>query len=446
MLCEQKARRKGNKEKKLNFMKNTRLLSTHKLLASVYLPPMALVRQRLPHPKIDNIGAAVREELERSGLRERLRPGAAVAISCGSRGISNLSMILREIVSYCVQQGAKPFIFPAMGSHGGATGEGQKEVLESLGVTEKTCGCPIISSMETVQIGVTENGRRVFIDRSAYEADGIIVVGRIKPHTAFRGRYESGLMKMIAVGMGKKDGAEVCHSTGFRLIHEIIPEIASTTLKKANILLGFGIVENAYDETCIVRGLRAEEIAREEPLLLEQARSLMGRLYLPETDLLIIDRIGKNISGDGSDPNIAGNFCCPYATGGLKAEKRIVLDLTDETEGNAMGVGLYDATTRRLVDKIDLDKTYTNPLVSTAINMAKIPMIFENDRDAIAACLKASPEIDHENPRIIRIKDSAHIDEIYVSSAHREEVLAHPQLELIGEFKPFAFDEEGNLW
>lgn len=407
---------------------------------------MAPVIQHLPRPVLPDVAQSTREELIKSGLGNRLRPGMVVAISCGSRGICNIAVILREIVNFCIQHEAKPFIFPAMGSHGAATGEGQREVLASLGVTEEACGCPIRSSMETVCLGQTPEGYPVYLDREANQADGIIVVGRIKAHTAFRGPYESGLMKMIAVGMGKREGAEVCHQTGFRLIHKIIPALAQAVLERKNILLGLGILENAYDETCMLRGLSAREIPLEEPALLEQAKAWMGRIYLPRTDLLIVDRIGKNISGDGGDPNITGNFCCPYATGGIQAGKRVVLDLTEETQGNAMGAGMYDATTVRLYRKIDFDKTYTNPLISTAIHMAKIPMVLDSDHDAIAAALKASPEVDRQAPGIIRIQDSAHIQRIYVSRAHEREVLDHPQLEFEGPFAPMPFDEEGNLF
>lgn len=423
-----------------------RLASTSRFFKDVYIPPMALVHQKFRRPKIDNVEAAVRNELRSCCLPTTLQKGMSVAISCGSRGITNIPEILREISNFCKSYGANPFIVPAMGSHGGATDTGQLGVLESLGVTEQFCGCPIRSSMETVQLGTTPDGYPIYLDKNASQADGIIVVGRVKAHTAFRGTYESGLMKMMAVGLGKRDGAEVCHSTGFRLIHKIMPSVANGILLHANILLGFAIVENAYDEICILKALSPEEIPLEEPKLLVRAKELMGRIFLPETDLLIIDKIGKNISGDGADPNVTGNFCRPYATGGLKAEKRVVLDLTDETHGNAMGVGLYDATTLRLFNKIDYDSTYVNPLVSSAINMAKIPIVMNNDHDAIAACLKSSPEINHGNPRIIRIKDSAHIDQIYVSVAHREEVLSDPRMEFLTSFYPMDFSEEGNLW
>lgn len=420
--------------------------SVHALLKDAFIPEMAPVIQHLPHPVLLDVEQSVREELDKSGLAARLHPEMTVAISCGSRGISNIAAILREIVRFCKQHRAKPFIFPAMGSHGAATGEGQREVLASLGITEAACGCPIISSMETVCLGRTPEGYPVYLDQSADRADGIIVVGRIKSHTAFRGPYESGLMKMIAVGMGKREGAEVCHQTGFRNIHKIMPALARVVLERKNILLGLGILENAYDETCMLRALSAQEIPLEEPALLEQAKSWMGRIYLPRTDILVVDRIGKNISGDGGDPNVTGNFCSPYASGGIQAEKRVVLDLTEETQGNAMGAGMYDTTTVRLYRKIDFDKTYTNPLISTAIHMAKIPMVLDSDHDAIAAALKASPEIDRQNPGIVRIQDSAHIQRIYVSRAHEKEVIAHPQLELAGPFAPMPFDEEGNLF
>lgn len=418
----------------------------HNAIQNVFIPPMAPVKQHLPRPVISDVPGAVREQLLKSCLPHVIHEDMKIAITCGSRGISNIPDILRVIADFCKSKGAAPFIFPAMGSHGGATAAGQTEYLAGLGITEDACGCPIVSSMDTVLLGHTPEGYPAFIDRTAYEADGIIVVGRVKAHTAFRGPYESGLMKMIAVGMGKCEGAEVCHRTGFRLIHEIIPSVARLILERANILLGLAIVENAYDETCILQALSPEEIPLQEPLLLKQAKDLMGRIYIPQTDLLIVDQIGKNISGDGSDPNIAGNFCCPYATGGLTAEKRVVLDLTEETQGNAMGVGLYDATTRRLYKKIDFEKTYINPIISTAINMVRVPLIMESDRDAIAVCLKTTPEADPQNPRIIRIRDTRHVDEIMVSPAHLAEIEAHPNMEIAGPFRPLPFGPDGNLW
>lgn len=420
--------------------------SVHTMLQDIFIPEMAPVRQILPRPVLRDVAGSVREELRNSGLAERLTPGMTVAVSCGSRGISNIAVIMREIIGFCKSCGANPFIFPAMGSHGASTAEGQRQVLAGLGVTEETCGCPIISSMETVQLGRTPEGYPVYLDKAADGADGIIVVGRVKAHTAFRGPYESGLMKMIAVGMGKCRGAEVCHTTGFRLIHEIMPAVARVVLERKNILLGFAILENAYDETCRLCAMQAAEIPEKEPELLKQAKAWMGRIYLPQTDILVVDQIGKNISGDGGDPNIIGNFCSPYADGGIQAKKRVVLDLTPETQGNAMGVGMYDATTMRLYRKIDFDKTYTNPLISTAIHMAKIPMVLDSDHDAVAAAIKASPEIDRWNPRIIRIQDSAHIQRIHVSKAHEKEVLQHPRLEFEGPYAPMPFDEGGDLF
>ncbi len=418
----------------------------HELLQDVVIPPMALVRQNLPRPQIEHISDTLLAELVQINQTNLIRPGMSIAITCGSRGISNIPFILHIIVEFCRNKGAAPFIFPAMGSHGGSTSKGQLECLAGLGVTERTCGCPIVSEMETVCIGNTPEGYPAYIDNAAYNADGIIVVGRVKPHTAFRGQYESGLMKMLAVGMGKREGAEVCHTTGFRLMHQIMPAVATVVLEKAKILFGLAIVENAYDETCILKALLPEEIPVQEPQLLKRAKELMGRIYLPETDLLIVDQIGKDISGDGSDPNIAGNFCCQYASGGLTAEKRVALDLTDGTQGNAMGVGLYDAISMRLFQKIEIEKTYINPIVSTAINMARIPMVMACDRDAIAVCLKTTPEIDHRNPRIIRIRDTKHVDEMFVSAAHEREVLEHPLMEFITEFAPLSFSKNGNLW
>lgn len=407
---------------------------------------MVKVRQIFDRPVLKDVEGEVRRQLSQEKISSAIKPGMRIAISAGSRGITNIALILRAIVSFCKEKGADPFIIPAMGSHGGATAEGQLEILHSYGITEEYCGCKIISSMETTQIGYTPEGHPVWIDKYAAASDGIIVVNRIKAHTAFRGEYESGLMKMMTIGLGKQKGAEVCHKAGFKHMHHLVPLFGKSIIKYAPILFGLGIIENAYDETCKLAALLPGEIITEEPKLLIEAKKLMGRIWFDETDVLIVDKIGKNISGDGADPNITGAFLTPYAEGGIKAQRRIVLDLTDETHGNAAGIGVFDATTQRLFNRMNLEITYPNAVTNTVLSMVKIPIIMENDRDAIAVAIKSCNEIDYNNVRIIRIRDTAHLDEIWVSENMLDEVRDNPHLEQISDPEPLPFDEKGNLW
>jgi hypothetical protein len=333
-----------------------------------------------------------------------------------------------------------------MGSHGGATAEGQREIVESLGVTESFCGCKIISSMETVKIGETPEGHEVRIDKNAAEADGIIVVNRIKAHTAFTGPYESGLMKMIAIGLGKQSGANVIHTAGFGLMYHLVPLFGKVILEKSSIIFGFAIIENAYDRPCVIRALTPQEIISEEPKLLIEAKKLMGRILIDETDVLIIDAIGKNISGDGADPNVMGKFLTQYASGGINAKMRVALDLTEESHGNATGIGLFDATTKRLFDKIDLENTYPNQITNNVLHSAKIPMIMLNDRDAIALAIKACGDIGADEVRIVRIRDTMRIGEIQVSESHIPDVSSNPNLDILSDPEPMQFDKNGNLF
>ncbi|GAA3413314.1 lactate racemase domain-containing protein [Paenibacillus hodogayensis] len=418
------------------------------LLHEVPMPKMVKVRQKFPRPSIapDDIPHKMDDTLAQAGIADLVVPGMRIAITVGSRGIRNIARITKELVRALQDKGALPFIVPAMGSHGGGIAENQQKIIEDFGVTEAYCGCPIRATMDTVQVGTTSEGHAVVIDRYAAEADGIIVVGRVKPHTAFRGEYESGLMKMMAIGLGKREGANACHAAGWKHMRRLIPLFGNTILQNANILFAVAIIENAFDETCMLEAVRKEQIAEREPELLVQAKALMPRLWIEETDVLIVDKIGKNISGDGMDPNITGTFATPYASGGLKSQKVAVLDVTDESHGVIIGAGMAHATTRRLFDKADLEASYINALTSTVFDVVRIPMILKSDLAAIAACIRASNEIDIRRPRVIRIADSLHMEYIYVSEALMEEAARHPNLEIVGELQKMPFDENGNLW
>jgi hypothetical protein len=404
------------------------------------------------HIPAGGIPQAVAAQLSRPELGDPVKPGKRYAITCGSRGVANIALITKAIADFVKARGAFPFVVPAMGSHGGANAEGQRALIAAYGVTEEFLGCPVLSSMETVEIGTSEKGPggRVYgvrIDRNAAEADGIIVAGRIKPHTDFHGPYESGIMKMMAIGLGKREGADICHQNGFGSMAEMVPLFGRTIIKHAPVILGFGILENAYGRTCKFAALRADEIEAAEPALLEEARRHLPLILFERTDVLVVDRIGKDISGDGMDPNVTGaSSCSPWVTGGIKANRTAVLDLTEETHGTALGIGAAHTITRRLFNKIDYEATYVNAVTSRGIDFVRIPCILENDREAVQLALRTCIGRDPARPRIIRIADSLHTETIYISEAMAEEAKANERLRLLGESEDWPFDKDGNLW
>ncbi len=416
------------------------------LLVDVKLPKVVKVKQHFERPVITDIHTAVFSQLEMEKISEAIKPGMRIAITAGSRGVANIGTIIKEIADFAKQKGAYPFVVPAMGSHGGATAEGQLEVLESYDITEKTMGCPILSSMEVTKIGVLDNGTPVFIDKNANDADGIIVVNRVKPHTAFRGKYESGLMKMMTIGLGKQIGADTCHKEGFGEVAWKVEAFGNAILKNAKILFGVATIENSFDETCDIVALTPKEIPDKEPELLKKAFKMMPRIGIEECDVLVIDKIGKNISGDGADPNISGTFATPHASGGIKSHRVATLDLTDETHGNANGIGMATATTRRLFEKMDLEKTYPNALTSTVIEEVKIPFIAKNQKEAIQCAIKVAFRADKDHLRLVRIADTLHLEYIWISEALIEEAKKNPMLEILGEPQEMAFNENGDLF
>lgn len=417
------------------------------LCASVNLPRFLAVRQRFPRPFIDpeTFEEVVHRQLLRPGTGDAIQPGSRIAITSGSRGVANVAAITKAVVQEVRSRGAHPFIVPSMGSHGGATAEGQKAYLARFGITEETMGCPVESSMETVVLGHTPEGIEVRIDRLAAASGGIIPIGRIKPHTAFRGPYESGLVKMMVIGLGKQEGADRCHDAGFGEMAVRLPAVAKVILEQAPILFGLGLLENAYDETCRIAAIPADSILAEEPALLDEARALMPRILFDDLDVLVVDRIGKNISGDGMDPNITGTFMTPFASGGIKSRRVTVLDLTDETHGAAPGMGMAHTSTRRLFNKIDFEETYPNAITCTELNFAKIPIILANDREAIQCALRTAVGADRSSPRIVRMADSMHVEDLLISEALLDEAAACPDVEILGEPAPLPFDRDGNL-
>lgn len=430
----------------LKTVKENNVITT--LASDVKLPKMVKVRQILDdsHIPLEDIAKVVYNELKDRGLSERIKPGMSIAITCGSRGVANIAVITKAIVDFVKDCKGEPFVFPAMGSHGGATAEGQTEILTGYGVTEEFIGCPIRSSMDTIQLGETENGMPVYIDKNAYEADGIILCGRVKAHTAFRGPYESGILKMAVIGMGKQKGAENVHRDGFYELGRMLPIIAKVIFDKTKILGAIALAENAFDQTCLIKGMLKEEIFDEEPKILALSKERLGCIYYDDIDVLVVDRIGKDISGDGMDPNITGRYAVPYIKGDRKIQHIAVLDLTDKTHGNCNGLGLADVTTKRLVEKIDVDETYPNVVTSTVLCTPKIPLFTHSDKACIQIALRTCNHINREKPRIVRIKDTMNIEEIYISEGMLEETYSNNNIEIIDDPKEWKFNEDDNLF
>ncbi len=414
-------------------------------MEEVPIPGMCRVRQRFDRDGISDVAAVLREKLNDEKLKARIRPGMRVVLIGSSRQIANMPLILKKLAAFVRAQGGEPCIIPAMGSHGGATAEGQKALLEGYGITEDYCGCPILSSMETVRVGQLPDGDEVRMDRFAHEADAVIVVGRIKAHTAFRGTYESGLVKMMAIGMGKRAGADSLHRAGFGKMGERLPLYAKVVFDNCNVIFGVAPIENEFDQTCRIEVIPAEEIFDREPELLRYAKSRLPRILLPETDVLIVGEIGKNFSGSGMDPNVTGTFGTPYATGGIQKQRVVVLDLSEQTHGNFIGLGMADTTTKRAFEKLDTNAAYFNMLTSTVLCVGKIPMVLEDDKLAIQAALKTLTQVDRAHIRTVYLKNTLSLETIMVSEALLEQVRGRDDMEILEQPHPLSFDSEGRL-
>jgi hypothetical protein len=411
-------------------------------------PKMIRIKQNfITHP-IEDIAGAVRAELDKIQPRELIARGQTVAITAGSRGINNLAVILAEIVRELKKIGARPFIVPAMGSHGGATPEGQKKILEHYGVTKKNMGVPIKASMQVVQIGITPDGIPVYLDQYASRADHIVVFNRVKPHTDFKGKIESGLMKIMAIGLGKQKGADLYHNAIVRLGHyPVLTSVARVILEKCPIAFGVAVVENQRDETEIIRAIPAGEIEKTEPQLLRKAKRLLPQIPLNSIDLLIVDWMGKEISGTGMDQNVIGRTVISYHRPDTKIDvlRLFVRDLTAESEGNATAIGNADFTTQRLVDKIDPRATYMNAVTSSCPEAVRIPPYFKTDREVIDTALKTIGLVEPQNARIVHIRDTLHLEEMNISQAMLAEAEKAKELSIIGAARPLTFGKDGNL-
>lgn len=411
------------------------------------LPKMVRVRQKFPLPTIDSVSEAITSQFASSEVRERVKPGMRIAVGCGSRGIANIAECAGAVIAQLKALGAEPFIFPAMGSHGAASAKGQIRVLADLGINEESMGCPIKSSMEVVELGKLRNGMPVYFDKFAAEADALALVCRVKPHTHFRAPIESGIVKMLTIGMGKIAGATEYHWRGMDTFKELLPEAGEFIMARKNFLFGVAMVENAADKTAKVEVVPGEKVLEREPELLTMARELMPKLQFKEIDVLVIDRMGKNITGAGMDPNIIGrsNRFTEWERNPL-IDKIAVLGLTRETAGNAAGVSYADVTTMRLYREFDAEKTYANVITAALLDGAAIPMIMNTDREAVQLACKTVLRIAPSDTRIVHIANTLEIVDIDVSETLLPYVEANPdRFEIMGEPAPLEFDSDGNL-
>jgi hypothetical protein len=412
-------------------------------------PRLAPVRQRLRSHRVADIPAAVREAVAAALADASVERGREIALTAGSRGIANITEILKCTVAALRERGAEPFIVPAMGSHGGATAEGQQQLLdEAFGINEAAMGCPVRSSMEVEDLGRTEaHGLPVYMDRHAAGAAGVLVINRVKAHTDYSGKWESGLAKMIAIGLGKRTQAEKIHAYGAPGLRELIPEVARAAIQRGPILGGIALVEDGYDDTAEILGLPAARMLDEEPDILRRSKEYLARLPFDDLDLLVIDRMGKEISGTGMDTNVIGRkgirgeqeFKRP------RIERIMVRELTERSHDNAIGMGLADVITRRLYDRIDLEATQPNGLVSTFEQRLMVPVVAANDREALERLFYLLRRKDPGEVRMARIQDTLHLGRLYVSENLLEAARGDPKLEVLGDASEIAFDNRGNF-
>jgi len=405
---------------------------------SVPLPVGRWVQQHFDPSHIENIPEATARAFERPDTGDLIRAGTQVAVAVGSRGIARLAEIVAAVVGEVRRRGATPFVVPAMGSHGGATAEGQRRILSEYGVDETALGVEVRASMDVVELGRLPDGTPVYFDRAASSADGVIVVNRIKPHTGFHGPIESGLVKMLAIGLGKHWGANTLHTRGYLRFPELLPDAARLTLSRMPILFGVPVVENAFEQIAHLETVPAGRILDREPELLALARQRMGRVLVDRLDLLIVDEIGKNISGIGMDPNITGRFEEPAVSGGMEIQKIVVLRLTPESHGNASGIGMADVTTQDVVEGIDFAATYTNMATSGALHAARIPVVMPTARDAVALAYTTLTGVPEGRAKVVRIKNTLDVHRIWMSEALWQDVCDRPEFESLSSPAPLA--------
>lgn len=413
----------------------------------IRLPEMVRIRQSYDPSRIEDVPEHIRSRMCRKlNHPERFRD-KRICITVGSRGIPQLPVIVKTICDQLKEWGAKPFLIPAMGSHGGGTAKGQEEILAGYGITQESMGVPVVASMEAVQYGTLSNGTPLYCDRHAFESDGIVLLNKVKPHTDFRGPHESGLAKMIAIGLGKHVGASVFHMQGFPEFSKRVPEAAEQFLRKAPVAFGVGVVQNAYDQLCAIEAAEPEHIMELDRELLKMAKERLASFKFNDLDVLVVDEIGKNISGYGQDPNVTGR-----ANGEdesfkhiLKLKKMVVLSVTEESHHNGSGIAEADVTTLRCMRGIDWAQVWTNLITSTEIQGCKMPMYANNDKEAILLAIRTCNGVDFSRIRLAHIKNTSELHEIEVSRALYESIKDREDVSLSGGPYEMRFDSEQNL-
>lgn len=414
------------------------------IVKDVKIPKMVLVEQCFDHDEIAEVDAVLRQQL-RPMAAKTIHPGMQIAIGVGSRGIANLPVLVKAVIEEVKALQAEPFIVPAMGSHGGATAKGQVEVLQGLGITEAAMGCSIKSAMEPVPLGITGHGVPAYFDKHALQADGIIVLNRIKAHTGFSGEHESGLCKMLAVGFGKQKGASAIHSAGRTHMGRNIGEVAALSLQKAPVLMGIALVENAYDQTKIIQVVAKDKINALDKALLSVAKNSMACIIPQPIDVLIVDAIGKEYSGAGMDSHVTGRASWPFVQVGPEPGRITALDLTAKSHGNAIGVGCTDVIPQKLFKKINFETSYTNALTAGGTQSVRVPMVVATDELAVKVAIRTSYERDWDKMKVVRIPNTLQLRYIWVSENMLPLVEAEPRLKVLEPAAPMAFDAAGNI-
>lgn len=412
----------------------------------ITIPKMVRVRQIYEDDKIEDIKAHLSRQLDEQNYEEAVK-GKRIAVTVGSRGIPDNALIVKTICDKLKSWGAHPFIVPSMGSHGGGTVEGNLEILEGYGITEEAMEVPVLASMEVVRIGFMEDKARtpIFCDKYAAEADGIVIYNKVKLHTDFKGEHESGLLKMIAIGLAKHEGCSWFHKQGFDTFAERIPMVAKVFLDKMPVVFGVGVVQNAYDQISEIMVYPKEKIVDGDRELLEIARRRFPRFQFDHIDVLIVDRIGKNISGEGADPNVTGRGFMPYFKDDFHTKRLFIRGLTEQSHHNACGLGLADITTRRCLNSVDWESTWVNLTTNTMIDGGKIPMYQNNDFDALRLAIRTCTKIDYSKARIVRIKDTLSLNEFEVSESMLPELEGKERIRILSEPYPLEFDDEGYM-
>ncbi|WP_418585324.1 lactate racemase domain-containing protein [Intestinibacter sp.] len=417
----------------------------NEILDNIKLPQIMKVSQTFDNTKLDDVEGDLNQKLIDKNIKDKIKQGMKIAITGGSRGISSYKELMKTIVSFVKKCGATPFIVPSMGSHGGGTSEGQENMLKKLGITKESVGCEIISSMDVVEVGRTSKDLPVYIDKNAANADGIILLNRVKLHTSFRGKYESGLIKMMAIGLAKRKGADMTHFLRYENMAENLVEVGKIALNNLNIICGVASIENGYNEVADLFVLHKDEILQEEPKILEKSKRLMPRIYLDDIDVLIVNEIGKNISGTGVDTNIVGRFHTNAASGGPNTVKLGFLDISEKSGGNGNGMGLADFVSKKFFRKIDFESTYINAITSTEPNSVKLPLVLDNDKYVFQGCVKLCGVKNIQDIKLVIINNTKELDEIYMSKSAFENTVDKSKVKKESELFDIPFDDEGNL-